>query len=531
MSFVDQIREFCPVVVFIDDGFAPANLDSIDADDWASLRQTAAAVTTQWADIQAEHFPELRSLMDLKKGEALGKAWDLYEAEPDKFSILDPVFKKVAAIRDNAILRLKDILHYLERELELEVRKHPNIASAADDIRRSKLVFLDFYLYQTTAAQAIDDVARFNELFSSKVTQDGRQYDRFLFLISTQLPQPDDIEQFRRAASVKTAFFRPVSKQLLNVAWFTEEFGKRLQRYGDLHRLASYLEVFSAQMKIVTESLKDDLESLELHDLAILDYMRLTEEKEDLGSYLAWIMSEALAARIRASAPMLKASREVNQVQRLPLHGMLSPNQVLFSWFAEISFGFPTCSKVQFGDIYTTGPTSIVSVPPLAHTEPHEVEAAAHATEGTSIAEGEVERLADAKPASEAALVESSGGADTPKNLLLVIAPACDLQRPKQGYEALCVRGVILKETPNLFDLIEQKAILGKDANSETYKHLLESKGRGASTYWLVEWHPKRLTTIPVAQLPISPFVRLARLNELFTQEVKEDALRQVGRG
>ena len=182
--------------MFIDDGFAPANLDSIDADDWASLRQTAAAVTTQWADIQAEHFPELRSLMDLKKGEALGKAWDLYEAEPDKFSILDPVFKKVAAIRDNAILRLKDILHYLERELELEVRKHPNIASAADDIRRSKLVFLDFYLYQTTAAQAIDDVARFNELFSSKVTQDGRQYDRFLFLISTQLPQPDDIEQF-----------------------------------------------------------------------------------------------------------------------------------------------------------------------------------------------------------------------------------------------------------------------------------------------------------------------------------------------
>lgn len=538
MSFGDQLRSFSPVAVIIDDGFAPVSLDLIDADDWASLRDTASGKKEAWASIQAAHFPKLKSVMDLKRdGADLAQAWTLYEEKPDEFTIFDPIFKKIVAKKQVAILPLRAIIEFLREEIQLTVCCHPNIPSAADDIKRAKLLFLDFYLYQqSTASRAIEDIREFNDLLSSKVEENGSQRDRFLFLISTQLPLGADIESFRKAAKVKAAFFKPIPKTALNKEWLTSELERRLLRYDDLNRLSSYLDVFSKQMERVTDSLRIDLEALELHDLAILDHMRLKVDSEDLGTYMSWLMSEALAARIRASAPMLVASQAVSAVNRSPLHGMLSPNQVLFELFSEISFSIPNqdsgIAKIGFGDVFLPAPKKAVSAsaPPSAPAGnvTKEQEALYSDTSGdVSTAKG----TCAVKPAQATQRPETAiSGPQAGQELLLVIAPACDLQRIADDYDVLCVRGKVASRTPKLVDLLEQKVSLGKDNVSGGYKNLLRMKDGVNASFLLLEWYPERITTVLGTQLQGTAYTRLARLNELFGQEVKEDALRQVGR-
>jgi hypothetical protein len=546
MSAEEGLRVFSPVVVFIDDGFAPVSLDLIDADDWAALRGSDLSA---WGDLQTKYSLSSGTPMDLKRGEGeLANAWKLYNEDPKEFAILDPIFKRISNAREIAILPLREIMHIFKIDHKIEICCHPDIESAEQDIRRSKLVFLDFYLYQqSTANKAIEDVGNFSSLLSSKAEVMGGYYNRFLFLISTSLPSGKDIERFRKAAKVKAAFFKPVSKDSLNQSWIEESLAKRVNRYDDLHHLALYLDTFSEQMDRVTDSLRVDLESLELHDLAILDHMRLKIDGEALGNYVSWLISEALAARIRDSAPMLEASKDVSAVQRPPFHGMLSPNQVLFSWFSEITFGSPSPDdgKIQFGDVYCSKSTAVSDPEKDGSIRDKDVSTSVEGRGGIcecirrsaksvfdAIGGGESRRPQEEPPnlSNAAPEIEPKGSRNDQANddLILVVAPACDLQRADCSYEVLCVRGHVVRKTPRLVDLMEQPTALGRDNTSGKYKHLLKRSENGEVAFLMVEWHPNRIATIAASDLKVH--LRLARMNEIFCQEIKEDALRQVGR-
>lgn len=546
MSAEEGLRTFSPVVVFIDDGFAPVSLDLIDADDWAALRSSDLSA---WGDLQTKYSLSLGAPMDLKREEGeLADAWKLYNANPKDFDILDPIFKRISIAREIAIRPIREIMQILKTDHKLEICCHPDIESAEQDIRRSKLVFLDFYLYQqSTANKAIEDVGKFSSLLSSKAEVMGEHYNRFLFLISTSLPSGEDIERFRKAAKVKAAFFKPVSKDSLNQNWIKETLEKRVNRYEDLHHLASYLDTFSEQMDRVMDSLRIDLEALELHDLAILDHMRLKVDGEALGNYVSWLISEALAARIRDSAPMLEASKDVSAVQRPPFHGMLSPNQVLFSWFSEITFGSPSpvAGKIQFGDVYCSKSTAVPDPRKDRAFGDKDVSISVEGEGGIcgcirrsaksvfdAIGGGESRSPKEEPPnfSNAAPEIEPKGLINDQANedLILVVAPACDLQRSDCSFEVLCVRGQVVKKTPRLVDLMEQPTALGRDNTSGKYKHLLRRSENGEVVFLMVEWYPNRITTVVASELQVH--LRLARLNEIFCQEIKEDALRQVGR-
>lgn len=530
MSAEKGLRVFSPVVVFIDDGFSPVSLDLIDADDWGDLRDPAL---TGWAEIREQHSISVEKPIDLKRNEGeLEKAWGLYQQDPESLSILDPIFKKLLGAKKTAILPLEEIIHLFKEEFELTVCCHPDIESARSDIKRSKLVFLDFYLYQQrTADEVIEGVSTFSSLFSEKVDVSGYQHNRLLFLISTNLPSAPDIEKFRRAAKVKAAFFKPLPKDRLNKKWVQDILEKRIGRYKDLHHLATFLDTFSEQMEGVMEKIRTDFESLELHDLAILDHMRLKVDQEELGNYMSWLISEALAARIRDSAPMLKASEDVNAVHKPPFQGMLSTNQVLFSWFSDITFGTPggKGEKIQFGDVFFENQKreTVNFVESFSSTS---------TTNGTGGMKTVVQPFFSRRyrhgPITRRRLknvrFHRSTDVSSATDLVLVIAPACDLQRDNENYEVLCVRGKISQKAPSLVDLIQHSTAFGKDDSLGHFKHLLRLSDGEETSFLLVEWHPKEIITICASELKL--YKRIARLNELFCQEIKEDALRCVGR-
>lgn len=539
MTAAALIHSFTDTAVIIDDGYGPARLEMIQEEHWAALRESENEEC--WVPIRNEHFPSLDRVMALKRDDlALQKAWSLYEVAPLTFPIFHPIFAHILASRDVAIRPLKQLVDYLENDVGLTLLLHPNIASAVEDIKHCKLIFLDFYLRQATAEQIIADVEHYADLFSSPVTDGTTEHSRFVFLISTALPPQKELEEFRLKTKVKTAFFKPIAKSSLTKNWVERELSKRVGCYEDIQKLSLYLDTFSKQISKVAGGLCDEIESIELHDLGILDSMRLKEDSENLGEYLSWLLSEALAAKIRASAPLLAAEKEVGRIRGVPFQGTLIPKPVLFDLYSEVAFSTESLArqnnKTQFADVFSRVgvnlsegseseiPVASTSAPLNIHIENRKYKTGASSTS----------LLSEDIREPEVTLGKEADEADIPvgcsQDLLLVISPACDLQRCPVNYEVLCVRGRIINQAPNLADLIGHHSFFGK-GDEHQIKHLLRQGVGSGVSYALVEWYPKQITTIKESDLRnTKQYLRRAKLNELFGQEVKEEALSQVSR-
>jgi len=548
MTSEELIKDFTGTVVIIDDGFLPAKLEAIQEEHWGELRKVSE--DPRWQPIREKYFKDsggVEKMMDLKRDEAaLKRAWERYDLDPTEMAVLDPIFAHVRQSRAIDVRPLRAMVDYLETELGLRLIRHPDIASAAEDIKTCKLVFLDFYLKKgKTAKTVIEEIKVHSELFSTPVPVGDVMEGRIVYLISTSLPDQQDLEEFRQVTKIKSAFFRPVSKELLTRDFVIKELSTRVTRYGDLQKWAGFLDVFSKQIGIISESLRAEIESLELHDLAILDSVRLQVDSEMLGDYLSWLFSEALAARIRQSAPVIGAGHIVDQIGGTPFQGTLMPKQVLFGLYSDIAFDPPLgdgqLEKVHFGDVFSpvsTPAEGLAGEPPQKAGEqvPYEAVTAGEKSEtNENSAEGDdskASRIAEAPKVAElkgAAAKAVKAALKTVEELILVIAPACDLQRCLPDYEVLCVRGEVVKRVSDLADLLSPQAVYGKD--QEVFKHLLRQRDAEAITYHVVQWFPKRITSIPVSLLKNqAKYSKRARLYELFGQEVKEEALRQASR-
>lgn len=534
MTTIKSIKNFSETAVIIDDGFLPPKLEMITDEDWARLRQSHDAEA--WAKISSD-FGNLKTPSELKRDStALAAAWDVYQGDIAAYSLLDPIFSSVFSSQKTNILPLIPVIDFLENEMNMTVLRHPDIVSAKDDISKCKLIFLDFYLYQAAPEKIVEGIKEFGALFSDPVVHDDREHGRFVFLISTALPDKSILEKFRTITRLKTAFFKPVDKKLLNKEWLLKELGDRVARYEDMLKLTKYLDVFSNQIDSVSTSLIGEIESLELFDLAVVDSMRLQKETEHLGEYLTWLFSESLAAKIRSSLPLKSAAESVSKIPVSPFHGALAPKPVLFDLYSDIAFSrsepIQKNNKTQFGDVYSlvsddAGLYSFGRVAqPSSNFISNEITKPQYLVESDGKKFGKVNfNLAkDAKP-------QTLASSQLHAQLLLVISPACDLQRCPLDYEVTCVKGNIVKRAPTLADLFGQKSVFGIDETQPVLKHLMREKSGGVNYYSLVEWNPKQVTTITLSELRnVRKYFRLAKLNELFTHEVKEEALRRLGR-
>lgn len=170
----------------------------------------------------------------------------------------------------------------------------------------------------------------------------------------------------------------------------------------------------------------------------------------------------------------LQSSLLPQEAQHTPLDGKLLPGSVLFELFSEIA------------------------VAPIPNAD-----LAAHVTMG------DVFELTDETKQSD---------------VILVVAPACDLMRCTTDYEVLCVRGKIDSQGSDLPTLIAKKYAFGK--GHIVIRSLVESN----PLYRSVVWNHKRLTTIRYSELASAGYNRIARMSEVFVHEVKELALSQVAR-
>lgn len=476
MNIIEAIKGSADSLVVVDDALAPPDFALISAEaltaQFRALDANAADCKILAAQMGLEEDATPAQLMDAISRDASG-LWVRYLEGTAKVP-LDPLFEEFKLKHAASQLKERLLVEFLERQFGVRPKVFSSLVDAKEALKTCVLAFVDFYIGDIGKEEdAIEAHSQFREELASRFVFEGSPWPKLVFLISSKLPSQHGLNSFRERTGMRSAFFSALDKRDIGDDFLARYVDRIVGRYGEAAQLDGYLQTVEKSIHRAAESLSAEVARLELHDLTTLKSLRLDAESESLQGYLTWLLSEALAVKLRSDSE-LQSSLLPGEARYTPLDGKLLPGSVLFELFSEIAVApIPNAdlaAHVTMGDVFeiTSGP-----------------------------GKGEV---------------------------ILVVAPACDLMRCTTLYEVLCVRGTIDSQAAELSSLIAKKYAFGKGYI------VIQSVEQGRPVYRRVRWDHKRLTTIRHADLAGTSFKRIARMSEVFVQEVKELALSQVSR-
>lgn len=465
-------------VVVVDDSLKPPKFTSL----------SSGALTSLYSIIEDddEKLNLLLSLLDLDSSVDAGSAVEAAEARASELweffvsgnhlELLSPLFSELDAEYRSKRRRVDALIEILTEMYGVAPATFSSLKDARQTLSSCVVAFVDYY-----ASDEIDndDAANslhveFKDALCSKFSYEGGDWPKVVFLISHALPSQTGLANFRQLTGIKSAFFVPMDKKDIEPRYVQRVLYSCAEQYPISVQLNRYLETVRDSIASASQAISSEIERLELHDLVALKSLRLDAESESVQSYLTWLVSEALAAKVR-TAPELKASLLPEHNNGVPIDGKLLPQSVLFELYSEIA---------------------AAPIP---------------ADEVGSLVMGDIFEVRSESSAS--------------RELMLVIAPACDLMRCSSDYDVMCVKGSLLHTSFELSELLGKSYSFGK--GQLVLKHQVD----GRVVYSKISWDKKKVCTIKRGDFDNQDaYFRLARLSEVFTNEVKELALSHLAR-
>lgn len=472
------IQSITSPVVVVDDSLMPP--------DFKSLSSNALTALFSLVDEDGEQLELLASLLGLDGSVDPGAAVEVAEAKAAELwehfilakhtKLLSPLFADFASEYNSKRYRVDSLIKILSELFGIVPNTYPSLSAAREALGSCAIAFVDYY----ASAEIDNDTAATNlhveykDVLCAKFNYEGADWPKVVFLISHALPSPSGLANFRQLTGIKSAFFVPLDKKNIELRYVQRLMCGCIDQYPISVQLSRYLDTVHDAITSASKTISREIERLELHDLVALKSLRLDAESESVQSYLTWLVAEALAAKVR-SAPELKASLIPHQNSYIPIDGKLLPQSVLFELYSEIA-----------------------AAPIADDADDH-------------LVMGDVFEVCS----------EASSG----RELRLVIAPACDLMRCSSDYDVVCVGGALLDTSSELSELLGKSYSFGK--GQLVLKHLVD----GQTVYSKISWDKKKLCTIKRRDFNNKEvYVRLARLSEVFANEVKELALSHLAR-
>lgn len=480
MELIEVVKQQSGSIVVIDDDFSPPNFDTVAIED----------MTKQYRLLESNNLARewlasyLKISVDTAPGELVKKTleaansfWDTYLEDPSSFVFLEPLLGRFRSGYQGRKTRINALVGFLRERFGVVPLTFWSLEQAKPHMKDCVLAFIDLFIDTHDKEQAIAQHGQLKDELRAALTFGGSEWPKLIFLISSRLPGQQDLDRFRVATGIKSAFFLTIDKKDITDSFLGRMVDRCLERYGTAVQLNKYLVSVERAINHAALSLIEDVSKLELHDLTALKVLRLDAESESLQSYLTWFLSEALGVKLR-NAASLRGQLLPKEATFIPLDGQLLPKSVLFELFSEIAIA-----------------------PSAADSE-------------AALAFGDI-------------LEDLAATVGNLRNLLLVIAPACDLMRCTDSYEVICVRGTLDSEGVSLAGLFDKSYAFGEG-------HLVLRRpgaADGQPVYSRITWHVNRLCTVPNSRLKdTTQFGRVARLSEIFTQEIKERSLAVVAR-
>jgi hypothetical protein len=371
----------------------------------------------------------------------------------------------------------------LEKRFGHRPRTFKSLEEAGDELGRCAIAFVDLFLKDVADQDIFDLHKKHAKQYRLDFHHADEMWPKLVVLISTRMPEDGELRSFREGAGIRSAFFRPIEKRLLEhdnkeVDRVLDSWAIKYASFASLNRYLNYLtDVVSA----ASERVVSDIDKIELHDLAVLDATRLLAENTTLHAYLSWLTSELLAARARDMASTKAGARDGRAAPTFPdrvIDGAIDTKNIhhsaLFDLFADVtSAPGESNGHLQFGEI----------------------------------------------------VAESAQVLSDAFKVFIALSPACDLARCPADYEVLLLQGDLSKSLRSADSLLELSTSFGQGS------HLLNYRAGAEQRQGVIRWEFKNLKTRPAGELAnLERYVRIGRMAELFAYEVKEKALSNLSR-
>lgn len=377
---------------------------------------------------------------------------------------LDALFATEALSRQAVSEKAALVRDFLVKELGVEnVQTFSDLQSAEQALTQVDVAFVDFFLSNDENTE--EALARIREHRKSLCCPS------LLFFMSSRA-NIDTQQRVREEIHMRSAFFEVMEKGSITEEFVREKLLRKSTDFEANKALEKIVLTLAESINDAARNLVEATETLETHDLTLLNLSRLEAEGETISEYLTWLFSEFVAARARRNSQQCQpTSLTPGQVG---FTGQIRQSRILFELFSEIVFAPGRASKdrLRFGEV-----------------------------------------LQSRKDRRE---------------YLLLLTPACDLARREDNLEVLCVRG---EGVP--FD--SQKAhasrrLYGKAGTELCHLRVHQESETDGLEHSLITWDIKSAFTKPLTELKGEKYARVQVMNELFAQEVKEEALRSLGR-
>lgn len=481
MDLGKEIRTLNTPIVIVDDMYAPPEvLDEVSqssAELLYVLRHDRAALRSVKGILGKPRLSAERIVKQLSEGKGLDRLWSAYEHNREGHRFLDIIFNETYVVREKNLRRLRAIEKFSLDLTGQEAARYASLEEARQDLKDCAIAFVDFRLGGPAANDAaiVDSHGEYRDCYQAQFSVNGRSWPKLMVLISSSLPKQSELARFREITGIRSAFFSPMRKTTVTEKALAKAFKQWAAGYPAAAELNTYLAKAEEAVTEIARGLAADISRIEVHDLALLQVLRLAAEQESLHAYVNWLLSESMAARLR-SHPQLTNVQMGPAIENAPLDGKLLAASVLFEMFADVaSSSIPADGHLAQGDVFV--------------------------------------------------LKDKHGKATD--NAVVAISPACDLLRCELAYNVLCVRGKIVESGTSLHKLVDaNKGLFGKG------RHVLRMKGGARPSYMRVTWDEKQgLHSVMAADLlDKARYERKARLSESFAQEIKELALSHASR-
>lgn len=457
--------------VVIDDALGPPAAGAIAANDKDQWIEIVAANPEVQRELKAALFkdsdPDLNELLEDLTGN--------HNRLTELWFLLQDNALEVAQL--NILFHTASMLYKAKSEKALAVAQELGAMFGPEKV----LIFAD--IESASDALASADIAFVDFYLSNEEEQDAAlqriknsasvlNKPKLLFFMSS-MASLEVQYSVRKLVGVRNAFFEVMRKGDITPEFLKSKIESKRAAYASNQSLQGVIEALTAATKNAINEFEEECKDLEVHDLRLLDLARLDAEGETLPEYLTWLFSEALAAKTRRIA-LPAASAEKIPIESIGFTGQITQGKVLFDLFSQVVFGpaNEAGKPIRFGE-----------------------------------------------------LLQSSQEAT---RYFLVLTPACDLQRCEPDKLVLCIEADAQFYSGH--KALTREKLYGKQSNGGL-RHLYTTyNSANEPTSTMLSWKNDKIVTYSVEELQGNSFKRIALMNEIFAQEVKEEALRILGR-
>lgn len=456
--------------VVIDDAFGPparGAVPSQDKDAWSDAVDGEGGVLASLRQaFPGNDSTEADAFIDALLGDSdyLRSLWFKYKKNELPDAKLDILFKTFELNSQARLDKATVVLETLRSSLGIaNVDAFDDYDSAAAALETADIAFVDFFL----ANNNDPGVALERIAGAAGVLAKAK----LLFFMSSRASLETQ-KQVRSKLDIRSAFFEVMQKTEITPEFVQAKIEAKVKAFLSNKALEGVINDSVDSTRRALTDFESRCKELEVHDLRLLDLSRLSVENESLPEYLTWLFSETLAAKTRQLARTKVLDRNI-QPDSIGFTGQIGQGQILFDFFSEVVFASPRANNdgIRFGEVLRV--------------------------------------------------------AADPSKYLLVLTPACDLQRCSPTKMVLCTyaNGEDYKSPK----LLAQEKLFGKRGDGKLC-HLYTDRTASQTTHYLLDWQCGEVETHTVQELQSDAYVRIAVMNELFAHEVKEESLRSLGR-